>query len=114
MLPLEAQHMATTATSKRRSAPRELVIAYRRPDELKLDPSNPRLHSKKQIQQIARSIEAFGFNVPVLTRQDGQVAAGHGRVEAAKLLKLDRIPAIQLEHLTEVQLRAFMIADNRL
>jgi DNA modification methylase len=114
MLPLEAQHMATTATSKRRSAPRELVIAYRRPDELKLDPTNPRLHSKKQIQQIARSIEAFGFNVPVLTRQDGQVAAGHGRVEAAKLLKLDRIPTIQLEHLTEVQLRAFMIADNRL
>jgi len=82
--------------------------------ELKLDPRNPRQHSPQQIRQIARSIEAFGFNVPVLVDTNMKVIAGHGRVMACQQLGIEQVPTIRLEHLTEAQARAFMIADNRL
>jgi ParB-like chromosome segregation protein Spo0J len=82
--------------------------------ELKLDARNPRLHSPKQIKQIARSIEAFGFNVPVLVDAAGQVIAGHGRVLACRQLGWTEVPTIQLDHLSPLQARAFMVADNRL
>src|SRR4051794_9632503 len=81
---------------------------------LKLNPRNPRNHGERQIKQIARSIEAFGFNVPVLADREGNVLAGHGRVQAARSLGLQFIPVIRLEHLTAKQARAFSIADNRL
>jgi hypothetical protein len=93
---------------------RSLAITYRTITDLSLDSRNPRLHSKKQIRQIARSIEAFGFVVPVLIDGRGQVIAGHGRVLAAQLRGMTQVPTIKLEHLTESQMRAFMIADNRL
>lgn len=93
---------------------RRLSINYRNIIDLELDPGNPRLHSPKQIRQIARSIEAFGFNVPVLIDAEMAVIAGHGRVLAARLLGLTQVPTISLEHLTEPQIHAFMIADNRL
>jgi DNA modification methylase len=95
-------------------APRSLSIVDRPVAELRLDPNNPRLHTRNQIQQIARSIETFGFNVPVLIDAQGQLIAGHGRVLAAQLLRMSHVPTIRLEHLTEAQIRAFMIADNRL
>jgi DNA modification methylase len=82
--------------------------------ELKPRPGNPRSHSRAQIRQIARSIEEFGFNSPILIDKDDQIVAGHGRFEAARHLGLPRVPTIRLEHLTEAQARAFMIADNRL
>ena len=75
---------------------------------------NPRIHSDKQLQQIADSITAFGFNVPLLVDSDLQVIAGHGRLMASKLLGLTKVPVIRLEHLSEHQKRAFMIADNQL
>jgi ParB-like chromosome segregation protein Spo0J len=81
---------------------------------LKPNPRNPRLHSKKQIRQIAKSIETFGFNVPLLINRDSQVVAGHGRLEAAKILGMREVPAISLGHLSEAQAEAFLIADNRL
>jgi DNA modification methylase len=81
---------------------------------LKLDPRNPRHHSDRQIRQIARSIKSFGFNVPILIDRNGKVVAGHGRAEAARMLGLEEVPIIKLEHLTESQAKAFMIADNRL
>src|SRR4051812_46957632 len=83
-------------------------------EQLRLDPRNPRLHRERQIRQIARSIEAFGFNVPVLADCEGNVLAGHGRVQAARRLGLRVVPVIRLEHLTPEQARAFSIADNRL
>jgi DNA modification methylase len=83
-------------------------------EALELDPHNPRIHSKRQIRQIARSIEAFGFNVPVLVNAQGRLIAGHGRVLAAKLIGMSAVPAIRLEHLSEAQARAFAIADNKL
>ena len=93
---------------------RSLSVIYRPVADLRFDPKNPRLHSRRQIGQIARSIEAFGFNVPVLIDAEMGVIAGHGRVLACKLLGIIEVPTISLEHLTEPQIHAFMIADNRL
>jgi len=75
---------------------------------------NARKHSKKQIRQIARSIEEFGFTNPILVDKGGMVVAGHGRLEAAKLLGMTEVPTLRLEHLTPEQVRAYVIADNRL
>jgi DNA modification methylase len=91
-----------------------ISIAYRQIDELKPDPANPRLHSKKQIRQIANSIEVFGFIVPILIDRDGKVIAGHGRLLACRELGITEVPTLCLDHLTPAQARAFMIADNRL
>ena len=91
-----------------------VTVVYRRIDELRLDPENPRDHSARQIRQIARSIEAFGFNCPVLVDATLKVIAGHGRLLAARLLGWNEVPTICLSHLSEAQARAYMIADNRL
>lgn len=73
-----------------------------------------RVHSPKQIAEIAASIEAFGFNNPVLIDKLGIIIAGHGRVEAAKKLGRDTVPCLRLEHLSDSQRRAYVLADNRL
>jgi DNA modification methylase len=86
----------------------------RPPHSLRPYPGNARTHSPKQIRQIARSIERFGFNNPVLVDDDDQIIAGHGRVEAAKLLGLKTIPTVRLSHLSEDDKRAYILADNRL
>jgi len=75
---------------------------------------NARTHSPKQIKQIARSIERFGFNNPVLVDDDDQIMAGHGRVEAAKLLNMKTVPTVRLSHLSESEKKAYILADNRL
>src|SRR5262245_53365599 len=93
---------------------RQLQVVYQRIDRLQLDPKNPRSHSPKQIRHIARSIEAFGFNVPVLVDADLKVIAGHGRVMACRELGWIEVPTIRLDHLNAAQAKAFMIADNRL
>src|ERR1700732_5077010 len=82
-----------------RRAPR-MSIVYRAAGQLKPDPANPRRHSKKQIRQIANSIEAFGFNVPVLVDADLNVIAGHGRLAAARELGMTEVPTLCLDHLT--------------
>jgi ParB-like chromosome segregation protein Spo0J len=75
---------------------------------------NPRTHSKKQIHQIAASIQEFGFNNPVLVDSENRIIAGHGRMDAAKLLGLQEVPTIVLGHLTEGQREGFLIADNKI
>jgi len=75
---------------------------------------NARTHSKKQIKQIASSIERFGFVNPVLIGDDGTIIAGHGRVEAAKQLGLRSVPTLALSHLSEAEKRAYVLADNKL
>src|ERR1700739_283531 len=77
------------------------------------DPRNARVHTPRQVARIADSIAAFGFNVPVLIDAKGRVLAGHGGVLAARRLGLKQVPTIALDHLSEAQARAFMIADNR-
>jgi DNA modification methylase len=78
------------------------------------DPQNPRIHSREQIRAISRSIKTFGFNSPILVDRRGTIKAGHGRLEAAKYLKLTHVPVIRLEHLSEHQAKAYMLADNKL
>ena len=68
---------------------------------------NARTHSESQIKQIAASIKEFGFNNPVLIDKDNGIIAGHGRVVAAELLKLDTVPCIRLEHLTDKVIKLF-------
>jgi len=75
---------------------------------------NARTHSKKQIRQIADSIETFGFTNAVLIDAENTILAGHGRVEAAKLLRMDAVPCVRLEHMTPEQKRAYVLADNKL
>ena len=82
--------------------------------DLKLRTGNPRTHSKKQIRQIADSIERFGFVNPVLIDENNQIIAGHGRVAAAKLLGWQEVPTLRVEHLDETEKRAYVLADNRL
>ena len=81
---------------------------------LKPYPRNARTHSKHQIQQIADSIKAFGFTNPILVNRENTIVAGHGRLQAAKLLGFDQVPTICLENLTEDQIRAYILADNKL
>jgi DNA modification methylase len=92
----------------------DLKVTYRNPGALKPRATNSRTHSKKQIRQIAGSIERFGFTNPVLIDHKGGIVAGHGRIEAAKLLGTEKVPTIQLEDLTEAEIRAYVIADNKL
>jgi len=75
---------------------------------------NSRTHSEEQVAQVAASIREFGFTNPVLIDADGVIVAGHGRVMAAKSLGLDKVPCIRLGHLNESQIRAYVIADNKL
>jgi len=76
--------------------------------------NNARTHSKKQIKQIAESIELFGWTNPVLIDEQNNILAGHGRVMAAKKLALDTIPCLRLDHMSEAQKRAYVLADNKL
>lgn len=75
---------------------------------------NPKLHDEKQIQQIVKSIDRFGFNNPILIDEKSEVIAGHGRLLAANMLKLKKVPVVRLIHLSEPEKRAYRIADNKL
>ena len=93
---------------------REMKVSHRAISILKSYPNNPRTHSKKQVRQIADSIEEFGWTNPVLIDCNNGVIAGHGRIAAAKLLGLSDVPVIRIDHLTDAQRRAYIIADNKL
>lgn len=75
---------------------------------------NARTHSKKQIGEIAESIRAFGFTNPVLIDRENTILAGHGRVAAARLLSMRKVPCVRLENMTPAQKRAYVVADNKL
>jgi DNA modification methylase len=89
-------------------------IVYQPIDQLKSNSHNARTHNKHQIRQIAESIRVFGFTNPALVDAENQIIAGHGRVEAAKLLGITEVPTIRLDQLTKDQIRAYVIADNKL
>ncbi len=76
--------------------------------------NNARTHSEEQIAQIAASIREFGFNNPVLIDAQSNIIAGHGRALAASKLGLDVVPCIRLNHLSETQRKAYIIADNKI
>jgi len=77
-------------------------------------PTNARLHDKKQIEMIARSIRQYGWTNPLLVDENGQVLSGHGRLDAARLLGLFEVPVLRFSHLTDAEKRAYALADNRL
>jgi hypothetical protein len=81
---------------------------------LKADPRNARNHPAKQIAQLVATILRFGFAVPILVDQNNVIIAGHGRWEAAKQLGLAEVPVIRVHILSDVERRAFALADNRL
>ena len=83
----------------------DLLIPYAR---------NARTHDDAQIAQIAGSIKEFGFNNPILIDKDNGIIAGHGRVMAARKLGLTEVPTILLDHLSETQRKAYILADNRI
>ena len=89
-------------------------IAMRKISELRPYSGNARTHSRKQIGQIARSIERFGFTNPVLIADDGEILAGHGRVAAARQLGWREVPTLALSELDEAERRAYVLADNKL
>ena len=82
--------------------------------ELRPYPNNARTHSPRQIRQIADSIKRFGFTNPVIISEDRMIIAGHGRVEAAKLIGLKHVPVRRLSHLSQDEIRAYILADNKL
>jgi len=89
-------------------------IDYLPVGELRPYPNNPRMHSKRQVQQIANSVKKFGFCNPILIDESKQVLAGHGRLQAAQLLGLEVVPTCQLAQLSEAEKRAYVLADNKL
>ena len=104
----------TEATRNQPLECRYLSIAYVPIVSLRPYARNSRTHTKRQLKMIADSIKAFGFTNPVLTDTKDTIIAGHGRVEAAKLLGMEAVPTVRLESLTDDQIRAYVIADNRL
>jgi DNA modification methylase len=106
--------MAIRSEKKAAAVLRDLVIEWRLVSSLIRRKHNPRTHTKKQISQIADSIRAFGWTNPILIDANNGVMAGHGRLEAARLLDIDRVPTIRIENMTEAQKHAYIIADNKL
>ena len=98
----------------RTGATPKIRVIYRSPTELKPDPKNPNRHSTRQLQQLIKSVNSFGFVAPILIDKDLNVVAGHARQAAAKMAGLAQVPTITLDHLSPLQARAYMIADNKL
>ena len=92
----------------------QLQVAYEEVRNLVPYERNARTHSKQQIRQIAESIRAFGFTNPVLVNRSRMIIAGHGRVQAAKLLSIKKVPTICLDNLSDDEIRAYILADNKL
>jgi len=109
----------TTKAIRERKRPRNIpqpnrTVQMISTGELRPYPRNARTHSDRQIAQIAASMRLTGFVGSILAAPDGTIIAGHGRLEAAKLLQLSEVPVTYLRHLNEAQIRAYRIADNRL
>lgn len=91
---------------------KDLQIVYKKIDELIPYENNPR-NNDRAIEAVAKSIKEFGFKVPLIIDKDGEIAAGHTRLKAAKELGLEEVPCIIADDLSEAQIKAFRIADNK-
>src|SRR5258708_7085420 len=94
--------------------PSRLAVTYRALADLVPDPRNARTHPKRQIDQIRESIKAFGFTNPILADPEGNIIAGHGRLQAARQMGIAEVPVITLSGLSETQKRTLRIADNKI
>ena len=93
---------------------KELNITYRLIKELKPYKKNAKKHNKEQVEQIASSIKEFGFTQPVIIDKHNCVVAGHGRILGAKKAGLKQVPTVCLDELTEEQIKAYRLVDNKL
>lgn len=114
-----AKRVARPRTSKRQSEPvrceeRDLRTGWVPIDQVRPHPNNSRKHSRTQRRKLAHSIRRFGWMNPIIIDQSGQIIAGAGRFEAAKQLGLAKVPTVKVEDLSEDEVRAYIIADNRL
>jgi DNA modification methylase len=91
-----------------------LAVTYRAISDLVPDPRNARTHPKRQIEQLKKSIEEFGFTNPILADPEGHIIAGHGRLQAARAMGFSEVPTIILSGLSDTQKRALRIADNKI
>ena len=89
-------------------------IVYKNIKDLKPYKKNAKKHPKEQVEQIANSIKEFGFTQPVLIDKNNCVVAGHGRILGAKKAGLKEVPTLCLDDLTEEQIKAYRLADNKL
>ena len=96
------------------AAQSRLAVTYRAISDLIPDPRNARTHPKRQIEQLKKSIEAFGFTNPILADPEGHIIAGHGRLQAARAVGFSEVPTIILSGLSDTQKRALRIADNKI
>ena len=91
----------------------DLQIEYASVSGLLSNPNAARRHSRKKIADLAESIQRLGFNVPLIVGPNDTVLAGHARLAAARMVGMDEVPVIRVSHLSEVECRAFMLADNK-
>lgn len=110
----DASTAAGTPARGLSARPHSSKIELRDVTQLRPNPHNARTHSRLQVRQIAASIERFGFTNPILMDEAGMVLAGHGRLEAAKLLGMVQVPVLQLSHMSDAERRAYVLADNKL
>jgi DNA modification methylase len=108
--------MDSRQTKKPPKASEDQEVQIKRLDLVRLsaNPANPRRHTPAQIRALAKSIRDFGFITPIVIDGERNILAGHARYEASKLLGLTQVPTISVEHLSDTQTRAFMLADNQL
>ena len=92
----------------------KLNIVYKQIKDLKPYKKNAKKHNKEQVEQIANSIKEFGFTQPVIIDKNNCVVAGHGRILGAKKAGLKQVPTVCLEDLTEEQIKAYRLIDNKL
>lgn len=92
----------------------KLNIVYRQIKDLKPYKKNAKKHNKEQVEWIANSIKEFGFTQPVIVDKNNEVVAGHGRILGAKKAGLKSVPTVCLEDLTEEQIKAYRLVDNKL
>lgn len=92
----------------------KILFEYKETKKLIAYAKNSRLHSDEQVEKIAKSISEFGFLNPIIIDDDNGIIAGHGRVMAAKKLKIEQLPVVKAKHLSDAQKQAYIIADNRL
>jgi len=91
-----------------------LKIIYKQVEDLQGYGNNNKIHSERQIKLIGESIKEYGFKQPIVIDRYDVIVAGHGRVEAAKLIGMEQLPCIVADDLTELQIRSYRIADNKL
>ena len=93
---------------------KQIKIIQKKTSDLKQYSKNARIHNLTQIEQIAESIKEFGFNNPILIDENGEVIAGHGRMQAGILLDLETLPCIIINDLNDVQKKSYRLADNKI